>query len=259
MQPEDELPSIVATNAERWRAEDDAWRGYHREGDRVILDARAETAVRLVLPRPGGAMLDIGCANGVLTRQYARAAEITRVFGVDFVDHGLDPKEITFTSANLDSGTPLPFDTARFDVITCMETLEHLHDTDHIVSEIRRLLRPDGYAILSVPRLDAFLSIAMLALGLQPPAVECSLRKRYGAPGSSTRVSGHVSHFTRRALLELVEANGLVVDAFAQASIYTAWRHATEQAPPVWQRLPMWVLSKIPVKQDNLLVRIRPV
>jgi hypothetical protein len=72
-------------------------------------------------------------------------------------------------------------------------------------------------------------------------------------------VSGHVSHFTRRALLELVEANGLVVDAFAQASIYTAWRHATEQAPPVWQRLPMWVLSKIPVKQDNLLVRIRPV
>jgi SAM-dependent methyltransferase len=259
MPREEDLPSIVATNAERWRAEDDAWRGYHREGDRVVLDARSEAAVRLVLPRPGGALLDIGCANGVLTREYARAAEVARVSGVDFVDHGLNPQEISFTRANLDSSAPLPFDAATFDVVTCMETLEHLHDTDHMVSEIRRLLKPAGYAILSVPRLDALLSIAMLTIGLQPPAVECSLRRRYGAPGSSPRVSGHVSHFTRRALLELVQANGLAVDAFAQASIYSAWRHSTDHVPPAWQRFPMWMLSRLPVKQDNLLVRIRAV
>jgi hypothetical protein len=43
----------------------------------------------------------------------------------------------------------------------------------------------------------------------------------------------------------------------AQASIYSAWRHSAERAPPLWQRLPMWVLSKIPLKQDELLVRIR--
>jgi SAM-dependent methyltransferase len=254
---DDELSPIVATNVERWRADDDAWRGYHRDGDRVVLDARVETALRLVLPRPGGALLDIGCANGVLTRRYARAAEVARVCGVDFVDHGLDPRDITFTRANLDASAPLPFNAASFDVVTCMETLEHLHDTDHIVSEIRRLLRPSGYAIVAVPRLDALLSIAMLTLGLQPPAVECSLRRRYGSPGSSTRVSGHVSHFTRRALFDLVQANGLSVDAFAQASIYSAWRHSMDPAPPVWQRVPMWILSKIPVKQDELLVRIR--
>ncbi len=257
MPREDELPSIVAANADRWGAEDDAWRGYHRAGDRVVLDARSKAAVGLLLPRPGGSLLDIGCANGVLTREYARAAGVTRVSGVDFVDHGLDPQEITFTRANLDSGNALPFDAASFDVVTCMETLEHLHDTDHIVSEIRRLLKPLGYAVVSVPRLDALLSIAMLTLGLQPPAVECSLRRRYGAPGATSRVSGHVSHFTRRALLELVEANGLAVDAFAQASIYSAWRHATDVAPPLWQRVPMWALSRIPVKQDNLLVRVR--
>ncbi|HEX3345684.1 MAG TPA: hypothetical protein VHS09_13970, partial [Polyangiaceae bacterium] len=69
MTGEERVPTIVATNAERWGAEDDAWRGYHRDGDRVLLDARSETAVRLVLPRPGGALLDVGCANGVLTRE----------------------------------------------------------------------------------------------------------------------------------------------------------------------------------------------
>jgi 2-polyprenyl-3-methyl-5-hydroxy-6-metoxy-1,4-benzoquinol methylase len=252
-----DLPAIVATNVERWRAEDDAWRGYHRRGEDVVLDARVEGALRLLLPRPGGALLDIGCANGVLTRQCARASQAARVCGVDFVDHGLDPREIAFTRANLDASAPLPFDSASFDVVTCMETLEHLHDTDHIVSEIGRLLRPDGYAVVAVPRLDAVLSIAMLTLGFQPPAVECSLRRRYGSPGSSPRVSGHVSHFTRRALYELVAANGLTVDAFAQASIYSAWRHSMERPPPLWQRLPMWALSKIPVKQDELLVRIQ--
>jgi SAM-dependent methyltransferase len=255
--PDEDLPPIVAANVERWRSDDDAWRGYHREGDRIVLDARVEAALGLVLPRPGGTLLDIGCANGVLTRRYARAAQVRRVLGVDFVDHGLDPKEIAFTKANLDSSAPLPFESQSVDVLTCMETLEHLHDTDHMVSEIRRLLRPDGYAILSVPRLDALLSIAMLALGLQPPAVECSLRRRYGAPGSNARVSGHVSHFTRRALVELVQAQGLSVDGLAQASIYSAWRHSTDRAPPLWQRAPMWVLSKVPVKQDNLLVRVR--
>jgi SAM-dependent methyltransferase len=203
-------------------------------------------------------MLDVGCANGVLTRLYARAAEVSGVFGVDFVDMGLDPREIVFRQANLDTHDPLPFDSASFDVITCMETLEHLHDTDHIVSEIRRLLRPEGYAIIAVPRLDALLSIGMLAAGFQPPAIECSLRRRYGSPGSSPRVSGHVSHFTRRALYELMAANALRVDAFAQASIYTAWRYSMGRTPPLWQRIPMWALSKIPVKQDELLVRVRP-
>jgi SAM-dependent methyltransferase len=139
-----------------------------------------------------------------------------------------------------------------------METLEHLHDTDHIVREIHRVLRPHGYAILSVPRLDALLNIAMIAVGFQPPAVECSLRMRYGSPEPSTRVSGHVSHFTRRALSELLRANGFEIEAFAQASIYESWRYSREAVPPWWQRLPLWALSCVPFKQDDMLVRVRP-
>jgi SAM-dependent methyltransferase len=251
-----DLPPIVASNLERWRSEDDAWRGYHRADGRLVLDPRVRAGLKLLLPRPGGAMLDVGCNNGVLTRLYARAAKVDHVYGVDFADLGLDPAEISFRQANLDTKDPLPFDSGTFDIVTCMGTLEHLHDTDHVVSEIRRLLKPRGYAILSVPRLDALLSVVMLAVGLQPPAIECSLRRRYGSPGSSARVSGHVSHFTRRALVELVQANGMTVDAVAQASNYLAWRHATEPPPPLWQRIPVWALSKIPVKQDELLVRL---
>jgi SAM-dependent methyltransferase len=252
------LPAIVETNVRRWRADDDAWRGYHRDGGRIVADARVDCGLRLVVPMPGCAYLDIGCANGVLTRLYAKQAQAATVAGVDFVDMGLG-SDIAFHRANLDTDEALPFKDASFDVVTCMETLEHLHDTDHVLSEIRRILRPSGYAIIAVPRLDAFLNIVMLAVGYQPPAIECSLRVRYGSPDSSPRVSGHVSHFTRRALVECVQANGFVLDEFAQASIYTAWRFSSGRTPPLWQRLPMLLISKVPIKQDELLARIRPV
>jgi SAM-dependent methyltransferase len=255
---DDDLPAIVATNVQRWSAEDDAWRGYHREGDRVVPDPRVAKALALAPPRPGCDYLDVGCANGVLTRMFAERVRAATVTGVDFVDMGLG-EGIRFQRANLDSREPLPFEDATFDVVTCMETLEHLHDTDHVIGEIRRLLRPGGYAVIAVPRLDALLNMAMLAVGYQPPAVECSLRLRYGAPDPGPRVSGHVSHFTRRALIELVRANGFALEQFAQASLYEAWRHSREQTPPLWQRASMWLISRVPFKQDELLVRIRPV
>jgi SAM-dependent methyltransferase len=255
---DDDLPAIVATNVKRWSANDDGWRGYHRSGAEVVPDPRVARALALAPPLPGCDYLDIGCANGVLTRLFADRVQATTVTGVDFVDMDLDP-DIVFQRANLDSREPLPFQDATFDVVTCMETLEHLHDTDHVIGEIRRVLRRNGYAVIAVPRLDALLNMAMLAVGYQPPAIECSLRIRYGAPEPNPRVSGHVSHFTRRALTELVTANGFRVDAFDQASLYEAWRHSRATPPPLWQRAPMWIISRIPVKQDELLMRIRPV
>ena len=177
---------VQTTNAERWSAEDDAWRGYRREGGRLVLEDRIEATLGLMLPAPGGAMLDIGCATGVVSELLAKAAGVARVEGGDFA---AIPAAIETRSANLDSSEPLPYADASFDVVTCLETIEHVHDTDHLAREVRRLLKPSGYAVLSVPRIDGLLTVAMLALGMQPPAIECSLRRRYGSPEAGGRVS----------------------------------------------------------------------
>jgi SAM-dependent methyltransferase len=184
----------------------------------------------------------------------ADRAGVARVVGVDFAPVARD---IEATALNLDSPAPLPYPDGAFDVVTCLETLEHVHDTDHLAREIRRVLAPAGYAVVSVPRIDGLLSVAMLAAGLQPPAVECSVRRRYGSPDAGTRVSGHVSNFTRRALEELLVAAGFRIDAFTQASIYSGWRLATDD-PPFWKRLPLWAVSLVPFKQDVQIVRLRP-
>jgi SAM-dependent methyltransferase len=241
-------------NAARWSADDDAWRGYKRVGDRLVLEDRVARTLALAIPRPGGAYLDVGCGPGVLTKLFADRIGAARVAGVDQLDRG---SGLEFRAFNLDERAALPFEDASFDVVSCLETLEHVHDTDHLVGEIRRVLKPNGYALMSVPRLDGLLSILMLTAGVQPPAVECSLRRRYGAPGEPDRVSGHVSHFTRRALSSLLHANGFEVDASAQASIYSGWLFAQERPSP-WVRIPLWLLSRLPFKQDDLIVRVRP-
>lgn len=247
-----EARTAASANRERWSANDEAWRGYKTVGGRLVLEERVEKTLSLVTPRPGGSYLDVGCGPGVISRLVGERAKASRVVGVDLSDLGV-PFE--FHPVDLDASPSLPFGDASFDVVTCLETLEHVHDTDRLVQEIRRVLRPGGYAVLSVPRLDATVSILMLAAGLQPPAIECSLERRYGAPGEPSRVSGHVSHFTRRALYSLLERNGFRVDAFRQASAYSSWLLAQERPNPL-VRVPLFLFSKLPFKQDDLIVRI---
>ena len=241
-------------NLRRWSAADEAWRGYRTVDGHVEYEDRVLRAFDLALPT-GGVLLDIGCADGVISSALGQVARARDVVGVDFA---LIRSRVPTCVCNLDSSHFLPFRDGAFDVVTCLETLEHVHDTDHLVREVSRVLHPKGYAIFSVPRLDGLLNIGMLAFGLQPPGVDCSLERRYGTGEPDRRVSGHVSHFSRRAFEQMLTSRGFVIEAFRQASIYSGWVSAT---PPgqaaAWKRIPLWALSKLPFKQDDQIVRVR--
>ncbi len=45
----------------------------------------------------------------------------------------------------LEPDAPLPFDGREFDLVLCAETIEHVHDLQLFLSEVRRVLgRRDG-------------------------------------------------------------------------------------------------------------------
>ena len=178
------------------------------ENRRAVLDA--------LLPRPGGSLLDLGCGDGELTVVLGARAQVARLAGVEYVEevaarareHGVDV-------AVADLCAELPFDDASFDVIHSNQVIEHLPCTDHFMREVRRLLKPDGYAVISTNNLSSWHNIVSLVLGWQPPPCHVSDEGYLGNPanpvegGHAARGQTHLRVFTARALTGLAERHGL--------------------------------------------------
>lgn len=89
-------------------------------------------------------VLDAGCGEGVLVDEYAGRLRI----------EGLDPN---YSSDRVRSGslTALPYEDATFDRALCLDVLEHLtfEEQPRALAELRRVLRPGGELLVSVPNL----------------------------------------------------------------------------------------------------------
>lgn len=114
----------------------------------------------------GKRVLDLGCRSGALTRYFLGG---NTVVGLD-VDRaalakaealGIEPVE-----ANVEE--PLPFDEASFDAVVAGELLEHLQLPEALVAEARRVLRPGGVLVGSVPNAFRLQSRLRFALGRSP-------------------------------------------------------------------------------------------
>jgi SAM-dependent methyltransferase len=117
--------------------------------------SRFTTALRLI-DQPDCSLLDYGCGDGTFL---AMAADrVGKGHGVDVnVGQVEDCASRLAELSNLTFSVPegladQDYDGA-FDVITCMETLEHVPDTvvDAVLTDLRRLCAPGGRVIISVP------------------------------------------------------------------------------------------------------------
>ena len=103
-------------------------------------------------------ILDLGCGEGFLVEKY-------RTLGYDII--GLD---INYSSDCVKKGDirATPFENDDFDVILCLDVLEHLPflDQDSALKEIHRIMKKDGITLLALPNLAHFISrISFLLTG----------------------------------------------------------------------------------------------
>jgi len=226
------------------------------------VDKRVEKVLCLLpTDRDNPEYLDIGCSTGGATLLVARRIGAKSVKGVDFVHTKEAIKRgVDAIDYDLNSGKPLPYGDKTFHIITCMETLEHIHDTDFLLSEIHRLLRDDGTAIIDIPRLDSMMNTLLLLFGFQPPGVECSTKERYGAINSGSILTGHISYFTKRAFHEILEAAGFTLVEFAQSGQKSDWEAVQaklRRSPGVLPRLLWSIYDLIPFKKDYMIAKVR--
>jgi ubiquinone/menaquinone biosynthesis C-methylase UbiE len=227
----------------------------------TFVDRRVETILEM-LPRlgPEANLLDIGCLEGSYTRIFADTVGAGSVHGVDVsLTDEARAKGIEAIEFDLNSGEKLPYGDGRFDVVVCIESLEHIYPTDFMLREIRRVLKPQGTAIIDVPRLDSILNIALLALGFQPPGIECSRERRYGALNEDSVLTGHVAYFTRRALLEMLESTGFRIVEARQVGQRTGWlelQEAEGRRVGALVRFAWWLYDVLSPKKEYLVVKV---
>jgi SAM-dependent methyltransferase len=178
--------------------------------NRVIAwshSSRFTRALRLI-DQPDCNLLDYGCGDGTFL---ATAADrVGKGHGVDVNVNQVE--DCRARLADLDNLTfSVPEDLAgrdydgTFDVITCMETLEHVPEpvVDAVLADLRRLCAPDGRVIISVPveiGPSFILKQAIRALAKHRGNSSYNLTERYGARDAARMLfAGRQTVVQRRA------------------------------------------------------------
>ena len=106
------------------------------------------------VPLAGKRVIDIGCGGGILTEAMARKG--AQVTGIDLSDKALRVADLH----GLESGVQVRYEKiaaeemalrepAAYDVVTCMEMLEHVPDPAAIVRACAELVKPGGHVFFS--------------------------------------------------------------------------------------------------------------
>ncbi|MBD3188183.1 methyltransferase domain-containing protein [Candidatus Bathyarchaeota archaeon] len=136
--------------------------GYHHGKEGYTLPHRLDFALNLILEEITQAdhdmkILDIGCGDGaigMLLKQVDFPHHL-HVHGVDISERALELASAYYTETrnvnvdNIDLGTI--FQGEKFNIIVCMEVLEHIFHPKRLLRGIHGLLTTGGFAILSIP------------------------------------------------------------------------------------------------------------
>lgn len=106
-------------------------------------------------PLDGRRIVDVGCGGGILSEAMARKG--AQVLGVDLAERSLKVAQLHAMEAGIDNvryrevAAEVLADEqpGEFDIVTCMEMVEHVPDPAAIVAACAKLVKPGGWVFLS--------------------------------------------------------------------------------------------------------------
>jgi SAM-dependent methyltransferase len=138
---EDELQAMLAADELHW---------WYR-GRRRVLRAAIDRLPLVV----GARLLDAGCGSGRMLDELARYG---RVWGVDLSSEAVAAARSRGHEVVRAAIESMPFGDGAFDLVTCLDVIEHTCDERDALAELRRVTRPGGLLIATVPAYQALWS-----------------------------------------------------------------------------------------------------
>ena len=200
----------------------------------------------------GQDVLEVGVGAGTDHVQWARAG--ARLSGIDLTQEGVDLASERLSMEGLHSNLraadaeALPFDDASFDIVYSYGVLHHSPNTVRCISEVHRVLRPGGTALIMVYNLQSWAAFNMWAL-------YCAGR---GRPWKSPRqaIFEHMESpgtkaYTRAEVLTLMSAfEEVSVEAALQGGDLLNMRRSARYEHPAfklaWSVYPRWLVRRFP-------------
>ena len=205
-------------------------------------------------------ILDIGCGDCSNYQSYFVNNSLEYI-GVDVSDKALKRAQSKgYKVIKLDLSDDLPFMDNYFDLVICLEVLEHLFDPKEVVLEIDRVLKDYGHFILSVPNIGYFrdrLVFLFKAFINNSPFDE-----------NNPWAGAHVRFFSKRSLMKLLRSAGfkkIKIISSMNASIFDFFDVIYPEISKPFRRLPGFLrlsfLSRIwpSMFSDHLIVVARKV
>jgi len=127
---------------------------FHRNRARVVRQLVSKYAVA------DAPILDAGCGTGLNLRHLPAGSTGVDINprNVELVGHRLPNHKVVLGDVE-----NLPFETASFGTVLCTEVIEHIPDPSAALTEFRRVIRPGGMLIGSVPARSAIWKLRFLS------------------------------------------------------------------------------------------------
>jgi SAM-dependent methyltransferase len=218
--PKEQVRAVFSGRVGEWAAcySDDAADSLESQ----CLLSRQRIALEMlsaVLPPPAR-VLDLGCGTGETAAKLLRCGY--EVWGMDLAEPMVSHARARHGSERFRVGDieHIPFPEDTFDGLVCLGVVEYLERDERALSEIRRVLKPGGRAVISTPNAISPLRGAdALAFALENAARPLYRAVKYRLRGKPTPVDPPVflaphRFYHRREWLRLLQAAGLELEEF---------------------------------------------